>query len=48
MDLLWDFLYGKGSVGWSLYENIVEWKMACSTGGRRLYAQLTEYQPVQI
>lgn len=34
MDLLWDFLYGKGSVGWSLYENIVEWKMACSTGGR--------------
>lgn len=34
MDLLGDFLYGKGSVGWSLYENIVEWKMACSTGGR--------------
>ena len=30
MDLLGDFLYGKGSVGWSLYENIVEWKMACS------------------
>lgn len=34
MDPLGDFLYGKGSVGWSLYENIVEWKMACSTGGR--------------